>query len=183
MGPDVDRCGGRDQLEQFFGAYLADHMGLLATNEYRGHGDRRGGVPSAFVSHDRVGLASGFVALAKELRVPMPIPAAITQAKVFAQPLRVGLVDTVRGIRRDRRGSVVEAAETIEAAAHEGHDFRGTGGFDLWCDVDQHQSASEGFSRCPITDVIPPIEAPTSTGFSPSSPMIEVRSATSASMP
>ncbi|KAF0962168.1 hypothetical protein MLGJGCBP_04709 [Rhodococcus sp. T7] len=43
--------------------------------------------------------------------------------------------------------------------------------------------ARSGFSPCPINEVIPPIEAPTSTGFSPSSLMTEVKSATNASMP
>ena len=43
--------------------------------------------------------------------------------------------------------------------------------------------ARSGFSPCPINDVIPPIEAPTRTGFSATSAMIEVKSATSASMP
>ncbi|KAF0958688.1 hypothetical protein MLGJGCBP_08188 [Rhodococcus sp. T7] len=81
----------------------------------------------------------------------MPVPTAVTQAKVLAQPLRVGLADTVRGVRRDRCRRRVEALETLEATAHERHDLRGTARFDLRCDIDQNQAASE-FGILPLPD-------------------------------
>jgi len=149
-------------------------LGLMRRDRQR---SRRGTQPGA------VGAALRLVGDPHERRVPVPAPApVVAEAHVLAQPVEAAGTRPVRVVRGDRVGDVLQGREAVEVRGHEVADPLDAGGFDVDDDVDEDERAARpGRSPATTSDVMPPSDAPTSTGGRSSVPMTATRSAANAS--
>ena len=120
---------------------------------------------------------------ANELRVPVPVPAAVgLLAQHLHQAGRVDALRPVRRVRRDRLGRVVERGEAAEPRAHEVVDALDALGIGPVRDVDDDEPARHDAVAAALGDDRrhPPSDAPTSTGGLPSASATAIASAANA---